>query len=440
MADTDSDSEIQFNVRHDADEGGHGDMIQLSPVPRLNLDEPEDDVARRESPVPTPTPVYVPAPHAIRDQRVRSRSNEVFGSSHSNRSPDRRHDAGDHVRQRSPEARSFYPQHYPEPRPAAQYHRMHVKPEFFKGEDDWDQYISHFQNCADLGRWSETDKALTLSACLKGQARAFYLGLSPQDRCSYYRLVQKFSERFGSVRQQSRYLTKFETRKRGPAETIASLGDDLRLLAQRAYPDLGTDAQESLALHQFYKAITLEMKCRCIDRDCRTIDSAVQIVERYEAILGEGTETKKNTVRAINDATDSGPSGSRRSQQYWYNNDVILKQILDRLEKIEGHPQSNGATDGPRPKRNYQRGACYICQSHGHFLKDCPIYKQCQDEMQASNGQDGSRLKRKTRRNACFICQSLEHFLQDCPIYKQCQDVMQASNGQVSGNENPSAL
>ena len=121
-----------------------------------------------------------------------------------------------------------------------------------------------------------------------------HIGLSPLDRSSYYRLVQKFSERFGSVRQQSRYLTKFETRKRNPEETIASLGDDLRLLAQRSYHELGTDAQESVALHQFYKAITLEMKCRCIDRDCRTVESAIQIVESYEAILGEGTDKKKS--------------------------------------------------------------------------------------------------------------------------------------------------
>ena len=74
----------------------------------------------------------------------------------------------------------------------------------------------------------------SLSACLKGQATAFYLGLSPLDRTSYHRLVQKFTERFGSVRQQSRYLTKFETRKRKSGEVIASLGDYLTLLAQTA--------------------------------------------------------------------------------------------------------------------------------------------------------------------------------------------------------------
>ena len=309
MADTDSDSEIQFNIANDVDEEGQGDMIQLSPVPTLNLDDP-DDVPRRESPLLYPIPALVSEPQVVRDQRARNRPNEMFSSMCSNRSPDRRHDAGDHARSRSAEAR-FYPQRYSEPV---------QKPEFYNGEDDWDQYIAYFQNCADLGHWSETHKQLTLPACLKGQARAFYLGLSLEDQSPYHRLVQKLSERFGSVRQQSRYLTKFETSESGSAETIASLVNDLRLLAQRAYPDLGTDAQESFALHLFYKAITLEMKCRCIDRGCRTIESAVEIVERYGAILGEGTEKKKNIVRATNDTADLGPSNSRRYHKNRNNN------------------------------------------------------------------------------------------------------------------------
>ena len=117
-------------------------------------------------------------------------------------------DVGDYGRYTSPIPRGRdSPRTYRSPRrheelalrPVKQKHRLKVNPEFFNGEDDWDQYISHFQNFADLGRWSETDKALTLSACLKGQTRAFYLGLCPLDRSSYCRLVQKFSERFGSV-------------------------------------------------------------------------------------------------------------------------------------------------------------------------------------------------------------------------------------------------
>ena len=109
MADTDSDSEIQFNI-DDVDEEGQGDMMQLSPVPRLNLDDP-DDVPRRESPLTSPIPALVPEPQVVRDQRARDRPNEMFASMYSNRSPDRRHEAGDHFRSRSAGAR-FFQQRY----------------------------------------------------------------------------------------------------------------------------------------------------------------------------------------------------------------------------------------------------------------------------------------------------------------------------------------
>ena len=405
MADTDSDSEIQFKVVNEVTEDGHGDVN-----PMLDQDDATDEEPQHETPIPED--VHLPDAQLPHGHRVRSQSRERLDQLYPRQSPDRGRrvpdrnllDAGDYARypaprprrRESPKAHSPYLYEGPAPRPVRQQHRLQVKPEFFNGEDDWDQYISHFQNCADLGRWSETDKALALSACLKGQARAFYLGLSPLDRSSYHRLVQKFSERFGSVRQQSRYLTKFETRNRGQGETIASLGDDLRLLAQRAYPELGTDAQESLALHQFYKAISLEMKCRCIDRDCRTVESAVQVVERYEAILGEGTEKKKGNVRAINNMpsnpqpyhnrSNNGPKSNDRAQPS-ATTEAILKQVLDRLEKLEGVTTSTATKESYQPKPYYRRSACFVCQSPEHFLKDCPIYQKCQAEMQATNGQ-----------------------------------------------------
>ena len=43
MADTDSDSEIQFNIVNDVNEEGQGDVIRHSPVPMLNPDDPVDD-------------------------------------------------------------------------------------------------------------------------------------------------------------------------------------------------------------------------------------------------------------------------------------------------------------------------------------------------------------------------------------------------------------
>ena len=123
-----------------------------------------------------------------------------------------------------------------------------VKPEIYDGSSDWDSYFSHFTNCADLGRWTDEEKALTLASRLSGSARVFYLGLREPDRRIYRALVKKLTERFGSKKQQSRYITKFESRRRDAGEAVASFGDDIRLTAHRAYPGLDARAQESLAL------------------------------------------------------------------------------------------------------------------------------------------------------------------------------------------------
>ena len=59
-------------------------------------------------------------------------------------------------------------------------------------------------------------------------------------------------------------------------------------MAQKAYVGLDSAAQEAIALNQLYKTITLEMKCRCIDRNCQTV--SVDVIKRYEGILGDKTD------------------------------------------------------------------------------------------------------------------------------------------------------
>ena len=125
---------------------------------------------------------------------------------------------------------------------------------------------------------------LGLSANLRGPAGIFYLSLSQDERADYYRLVDKLAKRCGSVRQQ---ISDSVNLKLGndSRESIAALGDDLRLMAQTAYIKLDTLAEETLALNQLYKSISLEMKSKCIDKECETVATAVYIIEKHEAIF-----------------------------------------------------------------------------------------------------------------------------------------------------------
>ena len=222
---------------------------------------------------------------------------------------------------------------YPTPVPLQNY-QVPVKPESFHGKDDWEEYISHFENCAELGRWSHRTKLLYLSASLRGPARTYYMSLPPSEKETYKALVSSLSQRFGSTKHQNRWLSRLEMRKRLPGESIATVGDDIRQMAQKAYRNLDIKAQEALALNQLYKIVSIEMKCRCIDKNCKTVAEAVEVIERYESIVGETNDKKKGAVRALE--TRSGNQGNQNSGKEGLQSETsLIQELMTRIEKLE---------------------------------------------------------------------------------------------------------
>jgi hypothetical protein len=285
-----------------------------------------------------------------------------------------------------------------------------VSPESFDGKGDWEEYVSHFENCAELGRWNNAEKVLALAASLRGAARTFYIGLSAIDKRSYSQLVQHLGERFGSTRQQSRWLSKLEMRRRQADESIAALGDDLRQMSQKAYCNLDTNAQEALALNQLYKAITLEMKCRCIDRDCRTVADAVDVIERYEALVDETKEKRKPVTRMVSQGEES------------------MQNILARIEYLECSRAGVNAT--------YTNQSGYAATNHNQAGNN-PRHAN-QYGYNSANSRPGYNARGNGR--LCFICDSPEHFFRNCPFYQKCKSFTDREQPrQQSGNDAPSA-
>ncbi|CAC5370236.1 unnamed protein product [Mytilus coruscus] len=119
--------------------------------------------------------------------------------------------------------------------------------------------------------------------------------------------------------------------RRMPGESIAEVGDEIRQLAQKAYYDLDSAAQESLALNQLFK-------------ECQTIADAVDVIERYESILGDG-DKKKSTIRAVESKDIEG----HMSEKDYQSN---LQALQDRIAKLEqGHRN--------RDTKRANTGRCY---------------------------------------------------------------------------------
>ena len=233
-----------------------------------------------------------------------------------------------------------------------------LKPETYSGSEDWESYITHFDLCAELGRWGRREMLLTLAACLRGQARTFFMTLGTREKSSYRELTLKLRQRFSSSRQKAMWLSRLEGRRRQQGEPVAKFGDEIMQLAQRAHPDLDSYAQEAVALNQLYKSVSPEMKYRCITAECRTVAQAVEMIDTYEGIVMDpyARGPKVRTATTVEDQQTTELQDMMR--------EVIMR--IDRLEK--------GTREDSRLRKDQR--LCIICQSPDHFMRSCPRKRQ----------------------------------------------------------------
>ena len=68
---------------------------------------------------------------------------------------------------------------------------------------------------------------------------------------SYAALKKAMKDRFEPDSRRELYLSEFSTRKRRPGEGWAEYADELRVLADKAFPELEEQVRERLALNQY---------------------------------------------------------------------------------------------------------------------------------------------------------------------------------------------
>ncbi|VDI40383.1 Hypothetical predicted protein [Mytilus galloprovincialis] len=167
-------------------------------------------------------------------------------------------------------------------------------------------------------------------------------------------------------------------RKRNPGEAIAALADDLRQMAQRAYIDLDARAQEG----------------------CRTVAGAVEVIERYEAIIGDGSEKKKGSVRMTTD-THLGEASNFSQEPSENQFHDSIDGLTRRISQLEGTKQNYSNSwqnnNNRRPQwgnTNNRQAKCFICESTSHLCRYCPFYlryKQENARHDNTGGQQGSK-------------------------------------------------
>ena len=249
--------------------------------------------------------------------------------------------------------------------------KISVKPPKFDGSSDWEAFWCQFENWVTLNGYDEDTSGSLLGCCLEGAAQIFYSGIPRDDRKNYARLVELLTARYGGKQAVEIHKAHLNGRVRKPHESIASLRDDIWGLVRKAYPTLGRQAQEAWALDALLRAVDFELRVRCVDQGCHTLDDAVAVMERYEALLEADPKTKRKQVRGIEKCHDNVAEGSMHQTKAL--SDERLKKIENMLTKLVELTEKR--QNYPRRKQNREADEsviCYNCQGQGHYARTCP--------------------------------------------------------------------
>ena len=126
--------------------------------------------------------------------------------------------------------------------------RPTLLPDYYNGNDNFDTWVSHFECVSDINGWTEEEKLLWVRVSLKGRAHVAYNCFAHETRETYLAVKEALQERFEPSCKAEWYKLEFERHQKKAGDSWADLGDDLTLLARKAFPALGNKAQDHIAL------------------------------------------------------------------------------------------------------------------------------------------------------------------------------------------------
>ena len=239
-----------------------------------------------------------------------------------------------------------------------------VLPEVYSGEGSILDWIDHFEGVAAVNEWQDKQKLLWLRARLTGRALTTYKKFSEAVRGDFAAATDALKARFEPASKQELYRAELHSRRRKKGEDWADLGQDLRTLADKAYPGLGENARQQLALQQFLSQIeNAQVAFGVKQRHPSTVEEAVGATLELESYL------MTPRVKAVSQVS------SEREDALM----DMLAQLMRRMDKLEATTPASLSersrppvkTQSSQDRQRERQVICHKCGQPGHFAKGC---------------------------------------------------------------------
>ena len=122
---------------------------------------------------------------------------------------------------------------------------MHITPDAFNGELSWDEWIGHFESVARVNEWDDATCLLWLEVRMTGKAQSVWRRITNEAKSNYDTAKAALRKRFEPDSRRELYAVELQTRRRNRGASWEELADTLRILADKAFPDLQDQAKNN---------------------------------------------------------------------------------------------------------------------------------------------------------------------------------------------------
>lgn len=259
-----------------------------------------------------------------------------------------------------------------------------ILPEPFDGTGNWDEWMFHFENVADINEWDDDQKLKFIRVRMTGRAMKTLHLLPEASRETYAATKAALKARFDPDSRHTRYEAELQSRRKKASEGWADFAEDLKFLADKAYPTLQQEARERLAINAYLQQLTQPQLAFSVrQKRPDTIDDAVAAtleIESYMPVL---------TTRAgVNALQSSEEPATVAAVDQTAKLTTIVERLAEQVEALQRETKASNRRDrrprreerqepsrGPRQQRTTQQrlfdGECWRCHQHGHISRNC---------------------------------------------------------------------
>ncbi len=194
--------------------------------------------------------------------------------------------------------------------------------------------------------------------------------------------MKVLKERFEPASKKQLYMADLQTRMKQPNERWPDFAEDLRMLVDKAYPDLEDAAQEQIALTSYLGQLSKPQVAFSVKQQKpMDLEEAVCATLEIESYLRPGARVAQVAVDDSAEPVDAVGHPSQDTRAIM----ELLRQVTDRLERLESgavsqrtRTSSSQQKDPTRPRdsasswsRNSQPVVCRYCGKEGHYVRRC---------------------------------------------------------------------